>query len=273
METGGDVLLWGKMIEARISIKFLRRLGIALIFLPELITTPFGVALVLVARYLAQRREASMNKHLREMVKYYLAHTGRFSDDADGKSSAPGSVNRRTQDEERLISQQYTGSRSFVANLAPSVLQSWRDMRSRTVHHVMDMQSPAGRYQAGGSFRVESGWSNTSHKEEKVIYHTINMKRLSQRYEGQGSAVAHANWARTSGAGEGMTRHSLNMKLLSQRYETGGVRQTKVRHHTMNMDLLRERYGWAVSYTMALRALHNNNFYYDIVSKGNVIGG
>ncbi|MGA8850035.1 MAG: hypothetical protein WB564_09540 [Dehalococcoidia bacterium] len=257
----------------RTRVKFLRHLGIALIFLPELITTPFGVTLVLVARYLARRLESRQNKRLREIVKYYLAHTGHFSDDADGKSSAPGSIGRHTQSEERLISRQYTGSRSFVANLAPSVLQNWRDMRGRTVHHTMDMQSPSGRYQAGGSFRVESDWSNTSPKEEEVIHHTINMKRLSQRYEGQGSAVAHSSWARTSGAGEGVTHHSLNMKLLSQRYNTGGVRQTKVKQHTMNMDLVRQRYGSVVSYTMALRALHNNNFYYDIVSKGNVIGG
>jgi len=261
------------MIKPGNSIKFLKRLGIALILLPELITTPFGVALVLVARYLAKRLEARQNKRLREMVKYYLAHTGRFSNDADGKSSGPGSVNRHTQSEERLISRQYTGSRSFVANLAPSVLQNWRDMRGRTVHHTMDMQSSSGRYQAGGSLKVESGWSDASPKAEKVIHHTINMKRLSQRYEGQGSTVAHASWARTSGAWEGVTHHSLNMKLLSQRYNTGGVRQTKVKHHTMNMDLLRQRYGSAVSYTMAFRALQNNNFYYDIVSKGNVIGG
>ena len=106
-----------------------------------------------------------------------------------------------------------------------------------------------------------------------MIHHTINMKWLSQRYDGQSSAVAHVSWARTSGAGEGVTHHSLNMKLLSQRYQTSSVRQTKVKYHTMNMDLLRQRYGSAMSYTTALRALQNNNFYYDIVSKGNVIGG
>ena len=98
------MLLLGDMIVGRTRVKFLRHLGIALIFLPELITTPFGVALVLVARYLARRREASQNKRLREMVKYYLAHTGRFSGDADGKSSAPGSVKRYTRSEEHTDS-------------------------------------------------------------------------------------------------------------------------------------------------------------------------
>lgn len=263
----------GDMIVGRTRVKFLKRLGIALIFLPELITTPFGVALVLVARYLAKRHEASQNNRLREMVKYYLAHTRRFSDDADGKSSAPGSVKRYTRSEERPIPQQYTGSRSFEANLAPSVWQSWHDMRRRTVHHSMDMQSLSRRYKAGDSFKVESGWADTSRRAEKVIHHTINTEWLSRRYESAGSAVAHSNWARTSGAGEGVTHHSVNMRLLSQRYKTGGVGQPKVKYHTINRALLLQRYGSAVNYTTVLNALQNNNYYYDVVSRGNVIGG
>jgi hypothetical protein len=241
------------MIKTRTHIKLLRRLGIALIFLPELITTPFGVALVLVSRYLSRRREASQNNRLREMVKYYLAHTRRFSDDADGKSSAPGPVKRYTRSEEHVIPRQYTGSRSFEANLAPSVWQSWRDMRGRTVHHTIDMQSLSERYKAGDSLKVESGWSNTSGRAEKVIYHTINMEWLSRCYEGEDSAVAHSNWARTSGAVEEVTHHSVNMRLLSQRYKTGNVGQVEVKHHTINMALLRQRYGSAM-YKMALKA-------------------
>ena len=270
--TGGDLVLLGNMIVGRTRVKFLRRLGIALIFLPEFITTPFGVALVLVARYLARKREASQNNRLREMVKYYLAHTGRSDDDADVKSSALGSVKRRTQGEECLIPQQYTSSLSFEANLAPSVLQNWHDVRDRTVHHAMDMQSSSGRYKAGDSFKVESGWLDTSHKEEKMIHHTINTEWLSRCYESS-SAVAHSNWARTSGAGEGVTHHSLNMNLLSQRYQAGGVGQTKLKYHTINKALTRQRYGSAVNSTTVLHALRDNNYYYDLLSKGNVIGG
>jgi hypothetical protein len=261
------------MIGTRTRVKFLRRLGIALIFLPELITTPFGVALVLVARYLSRRREASQNKHLREMVKYYLAHTGHFSGDADGVSSALGSAKRHTQSEEQLIPQQYTGSRSFEANSAPSVRQSMRDVRDGTVHHTLDMQGPSPRYKAGNSFKVESGWFDISHRAENVIHHTINREWLSRRYEGEGSAVAHTNWARTSGAGEGVTHHSINMRLLSQRYNIASIGQTKVKYHTINKALLQQRYGSAVSSTTVLNALRDNNFYYDVVSRGNVIGG
>jgi hypothetical protein len=243
-----------------------------LILSPEFITTPFGVALVLVARYLSRRREASQNNRLREMVKYYLAHTGRFSGDADGQSNAPGSVKHHTQSEERLIPQRYLGSRSLESNLAPSALQNWQDMRRRTVHHKTDTQSLSGRYKAGDSFKVESGWSNTSYKAEKVIHHTINTGWLSQCYEGA-SAVAHSNWARASSVGEGVTHHPLNMILLSQRHNTGSVGQVKVKHHNINMAPLRQRYGSVVSSTRVLNALRNNNFHYDIVSRGNVIGG
>ena len=244
----------GDMIKSRTHIKLLRHLGITLIFLPELITTPFGVALVLVARYLSRRRETSLNNRLREMVKYYMAHTRHFSDDADGEYSALGSVKRYTQSEERPIPQRYPGSRSFEANLAPSAWQSWHDMRRRTVHHTIDMQSLSERYKAGDSFKVESGWSDTSRRAEKVIYHTINWERLSRCYESQGSAVAHSSLARTSGAVEGVTQHYVNMKLLSQRYKTGSVGQTKVKYHTINMALLLQRYGSAASYTTALKA-------------------
>jgi hypothetical protein len=267
------VLLLADMIGARTRIKFLRRLGITLIFLPELITTPFGVALVLISRYLSRRREASLNNRLREMVKYYLAHTRHFSDDVDGESSAPGPVKRHTRSEERPIPRQYTGSPNLEANPDLSVWQSWHNMRRRTVHHTIDMQSLSERYKAGDSFKVESGWSDTSSRAEKVIHHTVNMERLSRCYKGEGSAVAHSNWARTSDVVEGVTHHSVNMSLLSQRYKTGGVGQVEVKHHTINMALLLHRYGLAVSSTTALNALQNNNYYYDVVSRGNVIGG
>jgi hypothetical protein len=273
IEAGGNVLLVADMIGSRTSVKLLMRLGIALIFAPEPFTTPFGVALVFVARYLARRREAGLNKRLREIVKYYLVHTRCFNDDADGTSTATGLVEHHIQGKEHAILGQITGSPSFEANLASSVWQSWHDMRDRTVHQTVDRQSLSGHYKADDSFSVESGWSDTSSRAEKMIHHTINMKRLTQRYEDEGSAVAQSSLARTSGAGKRVAQHSINMKSLSQRYDTGAVGQAKVKHHTMNTGLLQRRYGSATMYKIALNALKNNNFYYDVVSKGNVIGG
>ena len=281
------------MIKAKTSIQLLRHLGIVLIVLPEVITTPFGVVLVLASRYLSRRLEASLNKRLQETLKYYLAHFKRFSDDADGESSAPSRVKRYTQSEEHLISWQYKGSRSFDATPSPLVWQSWRDTRDDIVHHTVDieslsrrygirdgskvepgdshwevtsgstkklmhhsidMQMFSRRYKADDSSKIESDWSDTSSSVEEVIHHTVNMESLSRRYKGNDSTEADSNWVSTSGTVEGVAHHSLHMRLLSQCYETDGVGPVKVRYHTVNMASLLRRYGSAASSTPALKA-------------------
>jgi len=159
------VVLLVDMIKAKTSIQLLRHLGIVLIVLPEVITTPFGVVLVLASRYLSRRLEASLNKRLQETLKYYLAHFKRFSDDADGESSAPSRVKRYTQSEEHLISWQYKGSRSFDATPSPLVWQSWRDTRDDIVHHTVDIESLSRRYGIRDGSKVEPGdshWEVTS---------------------------------------------------------------------------------------------------------------
>ena len=281
------------MIKAKTSIQLLRHLGIVLIVLPEVITTPFGVVLVLTSRYLSRRLEASLNKRLQETIKYYLAHFKRFSDDADGESSAPSRVKRYTQSEEHLISWQYKSSRSFDATPSPSVWQSWRDTRDDIVHHTVDieslsrrygirdgskvepgdshwevtsgstkklmhhsidMQMFSRRYKADDSSKIESDWSDTSSSAEEVIHHTVNMESLSRRYKGNDSTGADSNWVSTSGTVEGVAHHSLHMRLLSQCYETDSVGPVKVRYHTVDMASLLRRYGSAASSTPALKA-------------------
>ena len=281
------------MIKAKTSIQLLRHLGIVLIVLPEVITTPFGVVLVLASRYLSRRLEASLNKRLQETLKYYLAHFKRFSDDADGESSAPSRVKRYTQSEKHLISWQYKGSRSFDATPSPLVWQSWRDTRDDIVHHTVDieslsrrygirdgskvepgdshwevtsgstkklmhhsidMQMFSHRYKADDSSKIEPDWSDTSSSAEEVIHHTVNMESLSRRYKGNDSTGADSNWVSTSGTVEGVAHHSLHMRLLSQCYETDGVGPVKVRYHTVNMASLLRRYGSAASSTPALKA-------------------
>ena len=281
------------MIKAKTSIQLLRHLGIVLIVLPEVITTPFGVVLVLTSRYLSRRREANLNKRLQETLKYYLAHFKRFSDDADGESSAPSRVKRYTQSEKHLISWQYKGSRSFDATPSPLVWQSWRDTRDDIVHHTVDieslsrrygirdgskvepgdshwevtsgstkklmhhsidMQMFSRRYKADDSSKIESDWSDTSSSAEEVIHHTVNMESLSRRYKGNDSTGADSNWVSTSGTVEGVAHHSLHMRLLSQCYETDSVGPVKVRYHTVDMASLLRRYGSAASSTPALKA-------------------
>jgi hypothetical protein len=252
------------MINTRTYIRLLRHLGIALIFAPEPFTTPFGVAFILAARHLSKRHEASVNNRLRETVQYYLAHTGRFGEYVDGESPAPSRAKRRGLNEEHPILGQITGSRS----VAESPLSQGRaHIHGGTANHTTDVESLSRRYKYG------DGLSGTSTGTQRVIHHTIDMDWLSRRYESANGAVAHSGWTTTSGGVEGVTHHSVNMGLLPQHYGTGSVGEAKAKSHTINVAQLRKRYGSAASCTTVARALRNNNFKYDILSRRNVIGG
>jgi len=225
----------GQMIRTRAYVRLLRHLGIALIFAPEPFTTPFGVAFILAARHLSKRHETSLNNRLRETLQYYLAHTSHFGEYADGESGAPAPVKRRGLSEEHPILGQITGSRSFGAK--SSVRQGGRHIQKGTANHTTDME-----------------W-------------------LSRRYESANGAVAHSSWTTTSGGVEGLTHHSVNMGLLAQRYGAGSVGKTKAEFRATNIARRRQRYGSAVNCTTVYRALQNNNHYYDMLSRENVIGG
>lgn len=223
------------MTSARTYVRLLRHLGIALIFAPEPFTTPFGVAFVLTAHHLSKRHEVSVNNRLRETVQYYLAHTGHFGEYAGGGSRASVPVKRRGLCAEHPILGQITGSRSLGTE--SSIRQGRRDIQRGTANH------------------------------------TTNTERLSRRYESANGAVAHSSWATTSGGVEGVTHHSVNMGLLSQHYGTGNIGQAKAKPHAVNITQRRQRYGSAANCTTVLSALHNNNHYYDMLSRRNVIGG
>ena len=239
-------------------VRLLKHLGIALMFAPEPFTTPLGVAFILTARHLSKKHEASVNNHLRDTVRYYLTHTGHPGDYAGGVSSAPSPSKRPRLSEERPILGQITGSRSIEAN--PSVRRGRQEMREKRASR------PSPHYRYG------DGRPSTSTGTQKVIRHTIDMEWLSQRYEGAGT-VAHSSWMTTSGGVEGVTHHSINMGLLSGEGETGGAGRGKEKPHIVDMSQLRKRYGSVMGYTAPVDALRDNNHYYDILSKRNVIGG
>jgi hypothetical protein len=229
------VFLLSNMVNTGTYVRLLRHLGIALIFAPEPFTTPFGVAFILAARHLSKRHETSLNNRLRETLQYYLAHTSHFGEYADGESGAPAPVKRRGLSEEHPILGQITGSGSFGAK--SSVRQGGRHIQKGTANHTTDME-----------------W-------------------LSRRYESAKSAVAHSSWTTTSGGVEGLTHHSVNMGLPPQHCGTGNAGQAKAKSPNINIARRRQRYGSAVNCTTVLSALQDNNNYYDMLSRRNVIGG
>lgn len=253
------------MVNTRTYISLLRHLGIALIFAPEPFTTPFGVAFILAARHLSKQHEANVNNHLRETVRYYLAHSSLLTHDSDGKTGMPSLAKRYGLSEQRPILGQITGSRSFAAN--PSVRKVRQGMKDGGASPTPEMETLYRRYTCGNSL------CDTSTGTQKVIHHTMDTGWLSRRYESASTAVAHSSWTTGSGAVEGVTHHTVNMALLSQHYGTGSVGNTKAEFHTTNTARVRQDRGAAATHTTVHIALRDNNSYYDMLCRRNVIGG
>jgi hypothetical protein len=243
-------------------------------FAPEPFTTPFGVAFILAARHLTKRREAAMNSRLRESVEFYLTHSKYFNNRADGESSWPGPVESHSLNTEHAIPGQVTGSRAPQANPDSSVRQNFHDVRRSTVHPTTDIQSRYPHYKTGDNSKFQPGRSDSPRGGERAIHHTVNMERLSTRYETGSRAEARSGRDRISGPLERVaTYRSVNTKSLSQHYETGSVEHEKAKPHAINRTQLRQPYGPAVSYTNVRSALRSNNRHYELLSRGNVIGG
>lgn len=74
------------MIKPRTYVKVLKHIGIALIAMPEPITTPIGIGLFLAGRYLAKSLEAGVNRRLQESIKFYLVRSRPVIEKADTES-------------------------------------------------------------------------------------------------------------------------------------------------------------------------------------------
>jgi hypothetical protein len=270
--TGGNVILLRMMIKTRTSIRILKRVGIALIALPEPFTTPFGVALLLTSRYLSRRVEARQNNRLRETVRYYLAHSGSFDDVVGDEPAAPSLIGYPSS--EHVIRCGYAGGGPGTA-VVFSTWRNWQEMRCRTAQPAACRQGRYARPTSGDSSKATGRRADTYPKAEKEVRHTINVERLSQRYgSADGGTVRsiHSNCSRTPGAREAVTRHSINMGLLCERYGTGNVSQARMGGGASGR--ASPARGRTPEKCGTLRsALRSNNYYYDIVSRKNVIGG
>ena len=138
--------------------KFLRGLGVALIALPEPITTPLGVSLVAASWLLARRQEQVRRAYLRHLLKEYvrsyrrLRPGGRYDPD-----SLPfkykEALYKRQDDLPRVGSGGYLRPGHVVK--APPV-----------VHHTMDLDRVRRRTAAGGTKRgFEGYWGKRSYEE------------------------------------------------------------------------------------------------------------
>jgi len=270
--TGGNVILLRMMIKTRTSIRILRRVGIALIALPEPFTTPFGVALLLTSRYLSRRVETRQNNRLRETVRYYLAHSGSFDDVVGDEPAAPSLIGYPSS--EHVIRGTYARGGPGTA-VAFSTWRNWQNTRSPAVQQAAHVESRYALPKFGARSKTTGGRPDISAKAEKTVRHTLNVERLSRRYGGADGGTVRSicsNCSQTPGAREGVTHHSINMGLLCERYGTGNISQARLTGGASGRASPVRSRTPAKCGTLG-SALRSNNYYYDIVSRKNVIGG
>jgi len=247
------------MIRAKTSIKLLRRLGFALLFAPELITTLFGAALILAARYLSRRHETRLNDRICEIVECYSACGLSSPGKVNHRSSTIASVGRRAYCPDYPLFQQGTPTLSSGTNIAPSVWQAWQAMRRRTIHPAQN------------TFKSMSTFACAPAKSENVIYHPGNKQPLPLGYEQPSYTRAYYNRTGLFASQRRTLYQLLERDLPLQRYGTPRAEQPTVQHHALNMPLLLQRYG-STAYGMTSKATQRNNYYYSVVSRGNIIG-
>ncbi|MBI2849438.1 MAG: hypothetical protein HYX80_00160 [Chloroflexi bacterium] len=231
------------MTTARDTIKFMRRLGIVLITLPEAVTTPFGVALLLGARYLSKRLEANLYERLRGTFQHYLAHTTRRPVHNAGKSGVPGKVERSARSEPRPIPIPVKNNNAKDESL-PLNWQSQRKAPADVVHHAMDWKKFSPHYGTIAGAKLVPSRPASEVKTvrfARLIHHEIDIRKLSRRFRVDDNSAADSGSAVT--ADEVLVNHSLSTRFIARHYETANLPPAPPKYHTIDMASLQRRFG------------------------------
>ena len=255
------------MIDARSSVKLLRRAGLVLIALPEAVTTPVGVACLLTARYLSKKIEADLYKRLYETIKHYLAHSKRPAAAPETKLEEKKQVKRAHRNADRLIPKQAEvkiavpiaksstrrgerlipaqGKNNIKASRTPSAIQKQIDTEAgAAVHHSIDMKWLSRRYETNQMTKTSSARQEAAPDEdENLILHTIDRQKIARRFDIESSQTADAGLAAKSKK----TVRTVKARALPEKPEIEEAEST-ANHHKIDVASLRRRYG-----TTALR--------------------
>ncbi len=148
--------------------KLLRGMGIALIAMPEPITTPLGVGLLAAAWVLSRHEESKKKAYVRHLVTEYL-HTYRpfgYGIGSEVKTSA--SLPYR-QPEPLYHAGVTTTHRSSISTPPRTQIGS-----GKVVMHAFDPGKVSRRFDKGGSKRgFEGYWGRQSKLDIGVVYHSL----------------------------------------------------------------------------------------------------
>ncbi len=209
----------------------MRHAGIVLIALPEVITTPFGLALILSSHILSRRVEANLNRRLRQTVQQFFTYLKRFSD--DGESGTKGKMKHPFWLKERPVTQRHKNSNVATPPYS-SVFRSRFHTESGGVFHNIDMQSVSRRYDTSEHSKVNSVFSGAFTTTKPVLFHTVNIETLSRRFKYRNSPKIDSASSGISTTTKAVLLHTVNIEALSRRFKDNS--STKIDSQTSHSE-------------------------------------
>jgi hypothetical protein len=209
-----------------------------LVALPEAVTTPIGLALILTSRYLSKRIEANLYKRLHETFQHYLAHykrrdgatdkpkdqnqTGRLPWQKKPKTSQPSNVIGSIYNEARLIPIQPKND-SAKDQPIPLNWQSQRKAPANVIHHTMDWNKLSPHYGTVTGSKFAPIPEVRPARDVKLVRHDIDMKALARRYQTIDSPQVEPDssaWEAPAGSDKPLKHHNIDMQKLSRRFKS-----------------------------------------------------
>ena len=216
--------------SAEMGHRLLKTFGLVLIALPEPFTTPFGVALLLLAHFLFRKHRPDSYNRLRELVRGYLNHFRAY----DYNKVSGGAVIVHTLDRNLALEEATKGI----------AMKPWVNQRTEpreVVFHTLNWnllsETTSSEFQDSPAIQSESSL--------KVVYHALDYNSLRVRFKDklQGywgvqssdvDKVVHHNLKRIPPVGES-ARGDLCGYWFSQ-----PVRKEKVIHHKLDKARMRQ---------------------------------
>ena len=150
--------------------KLLRGMGIALIAMPEPITTPIGFGLLAAAWVLSRHEQSQKKAYLRHMVTEYL-HTYRpFGYGVGSEVKTSASLPYRNPEP-----QYHSGLATTFKPSYPAPYHS-QSTAEKVVLHSFDLGKVSKRYDKGGARRgFEGYWGRQSKLDIGVVHHNLRV--------------------------------------------------------------------------------------------------
>jgi hypothetical protein len=157
------------------SGKVLRGVGLALIALPEPITTPIGLGILAASWAISRHEESRKKARLKYILKDYFHSYRPFGLGMNVDAPAPHVVSHRER-QPLFHSDRLPGSDRLTGLGDTAVIYRKDCPEAKVVHHTFDRGSVAKRFDAGGTRRgFEGYWGKQTKLDIAAIRNSLKM--------------------------------------------------------------------------------------------------